>query len=81
MLFQGLRELPSDGEHRIEGGHRLLEDHGDFPAADFSHLLPVQPAQVPAAEKNSAAHDPPRRVRDELKKKFEEYAAERRGKA
>ena len=36
---QGLDELLSDGEHRIQGGHRLLENHRDLLAADLTHLV------------------------------------------
>ena len=36
-------------QHRIERGHRLLEDHGDLPAADAAHLLLGQLQQLLAA--------------------------------
>ena len=33
-----LRHLVADGEERIEGGHRILQDHGDTPAAQTAHF-------------------------------------------
>ncbi len=38
------------GQHRIERGHRLLEDHRDGVAADLAHLLLGQIEQVAAVE-------------------------------
>ena len=38
VLLQRLGDLPADGEHRIERGHRLLEHHADVAAADRAHL-------------------------------------------
>ncbi len=32
--LDGFGDLTSDGHDRVEGGHRLLEDHGDFAASD-----------------------------------------------
>ena len=29
------------GEHRVQGGHGLLEDHGDILSPDLPHLLVV----------------------------------------
>ena len=37
MDFQSVGQLPLDGEHRIERGHRLLKDHADFVAAQRAH--------------------------------------------
>ena len=34
-----LHQLVADGEHRVERGHRVLEDHGDLSAPDVAHLL------------------------------------------
>jgi hypothetical protein len=34
---QRLGDLVADGEHRVERGHRLLEDHRDAVAADRAH--------------------------------------------
>ena len=38
---QRLGDLLADGEHRVERGHRLLEDHRDLVAADGAHLALV----------------------------------------
>ena len=34
---QTVEQLAADGEHRVERGHRLLEDHADLVAADPAH--------------------------------------------
>ena len=34
-------DLAADGQHRVERGHRVLEDHGDLVAADMAHLVLV----------------------------------------
>ena len=33
-MRSGFGDLPADGQHRVERGHRVLEDHGDLFAAD-----------------------------------------------
>jgi len=43
-------DLQSDGEHRIERGHGLLEDHGDVAAAQLAHLRLGNLQQVAALE-------------------------------
>ena len=48
-------QLPSDGEHRVEGGHRLLEDHGDPAAADAPQLGPGESDELRSAEFNASA--------------------------
>ena len=45
-----LGDLIADGEHRVQAGHRLLEDHRDAVAADVAHLRRRQVEQVPAVE-------------------------------
>ena len=45
-----LGDLVADGEHRVQAGHRLLEDHRDAVAADVAHLRRRQVEQVPAVE-------------------------------
>ena len=37
MRLDRLDQLPADRQHRVERGHRLLEDHGDAVAADAPH--------------------------------------------
>ena len=34
----GLGQLPADGEHRVQRGHRVLEDHRDAVAAQLAQL-------------------------------------------
>ena len=46
MEQDGFDDLAADGEHRVEAGHRLLEDHGDLVAADPSHIRLGQLQQV-----------------------------------
>ncbi len=43
---KGLRHLHFHGENRVQGGHGLLEDHGDFGAAQLLQLLFAQAEQV-----------------------------------
>ena len=57
--------LVADGVDRVEGGHRLLENHGDPVAADFAHLIGGKFQQVLPLEQNLAGGYPARRVRDE----------------
>ena len=37
--LHGLGDLPTHRVDRVEGGHRILEDHGDADAADLGQLL------------------------------------------
>src|SRR5439155_1396425 len=39
VQFEGFRELAADGQHRVEGSHRLLEDHAYLVAAYVADLL------------------------------------------
>ena len=55
--FERLADLPADGEHRVERGHRVLKDHRDLAAADRAQLLVVQRKQVAAAEHRGALGD------------------------
>ena len=55
-----LRDLPPDSIHRVERGHRVLEDHRDLAAADLAHLVLADPGQVLALEHDLAADDPSR---------------------
>src|SRR2546425_3941952 len=63
--LEPLRELAPDGEHRVERGHRLLEDHRDLAAADPPHLLVGERQEVPALEADPTRHDPTGGRRDE----------------
>jgi hypothetical protein len=67
VLADRLGDLVARGEHRVQRGHRLLEDHRDIGAADAAHH-PVgragQVEQVAAAapERHAAVHDAPAAV-------------------
>ena len=39
VALEHLGDLAADGEHRVERGHRVLEDHRDLAAADLAQLL------------------------------------------
>src|SRR5262245_56471545 len=65
MKARGLADLRADGQHRVEGGHRLLEDHRDVVAAHCAHLCFVELEQVPAIELDRATDDPAGRIGDE----------------
>ena len=54
MQRQRLGDLPADGQHRVERGHRLLEDHRDLVAADRrASRASVSVEQVAALEHGS----------------------------
>ena len=55
MNLQGFADLTLHGEHRVQGGHGLLEDHGDLVAADVVHLLVGAVENVFAVEGDAAA--------------------------
>src|SRR5690349_17676299 len=57
MLDQHLGDLEADGEERIEGGHRLLEDHRDVAAAQVAERLVGEPADLAPIEADGAALD------------------------
>ncbi len=61
MQPQGLADLAPDGQHRVERGHRLLEDHADGVAADAAHLALGQAEEVAALEPDRAG-EPRRRL-------------------
>ena len=46
VQFQRLGDLAPDGEHRIERGHGILEDHGDAVAANVPQLILTQLEQI-----------------------------------
>jgi hypothetical protein len=57
MDLDGLDELVADGEDRVEGGLRVLQDHGDAAAPDAPHLLLGLVEQVLALEADGALDD------------------------
>ena len=59
VKLHGFLNLVADGLQRVQGGHRILHDHRDLPAADLSPvLIGVKPCQLPAVVGNAAAGDP-----------------------
>jgi hypothetical protein len=61
----GLGDLVTDGVHRVQAGHRLLEDHRDLVAADAAHLALALLDQVLALEQHLTARDASRGNGDE----------------
>ncbi len=53
-----LRHLIADREHRIQRGHRFLEDHGDPIPAQTAHLLFRHLQQVLTLEPDAPGRDP-----------------------
>ena len=58
----GLDHLLLDGQHRVEAGHWVLEDHGHVATADLAQLGLRQTSQVLAVEDHPAALDPAGRL-------------------
>ena len=61
----GFRDLIADGEHRVERGHRLLEDHRQLVAAQIAQASCRQLQQILALEQHLTAGDAPGRLRHE----------------
>ena len=66
MQGDHLADLIADGVDRIERGHRLLEHDGDFPGANFVHLVRRQRNEVAALPQDLPAGDAAGRHRDQL---------------
>ena len=60
--LDGLDHLRVDAQHRVQRGHRVLEDHGDAAPAQGTPLLRAAAAQVLAVQQDAPAHLAPRRV-------------------
>ena len=58
-------DLIAYGKHRVERGHRLLEDHRDVAAAQPAHSRRIGADQLFALKLDRAAHDPAGRLRDQ----------------
>ena len=54
MAHQRFGDLESDGQARVEAGHRFLKDHGNVIAAHAAHLLFGQVEEHPARQRNAA---------------------------
>ena len=57
MADRWFAQLFADGQHRVQGRHRFLKDHGQLVAAQVGHLSGVQPQQIAVRETNFAAVD------------------------
>ena len=55
MNLEHLVDLPADGHQRVEGRHRLLEDHRDPRAAHRAHALGRGLQKILAIEKHAPA--------------------------
>ena len=62
MRAHYLGNLVTDSQDRVERGHRILEDHGDFAPANGTQLVSRQFEQVFVCEEDFAALDTSRRV-------------------
>jgi hypothetical protein len=60
MEFDSFDDLIADSKDRVQAGHRLLKNHSDFIAPDFTHLFLTQFKQILALEANFASNDFPR---------------------
>src|SRR5664279_1271022 len=55
MEAEGLGDLYPDSLDRVEGGHRILEDHAQFGTPDLSELVWLHGGQVVTGEVHRAA--------------------------
>ena len=62
---KGFRHLLPDGQVRVEGGHGVLEDHGDAFAADGPEFLFRATEQIRAVQHGGTAFNAARRHRNE----------------
>ena len=65
VIGKGLHDLLAHGEYRVQGGHRLLEDHADIVAPDGAHLLFRKGKEVFAVVEDLPVDDPARGIGDE----------------
>src|SRR3546814_19770952 len=66
MQAEHLGDLLANRVHRVERGHRLLEDDADLLAPDLPHLLRAERHQVAAVPEDLPLDDPARRHGDPL---------------
>ncbi len=85
-LMQAYRfgDLLADREYRIERGHRFLENHGDFRAADTAHGALIGAGQVDNAtiaplEIHAGAGDPAAAVVDQAHDRLRRHRFSRAG--
>ena len=69
IAHQDLCHLFTDGQHRVQGGHRILKNHRDLVAANGAHLRRGFLRQIVILEANAAAGYPsvaPQKLNDRL---------------
>jgi len=66
MLLNRFQNLIPNGKHRIETGHRFLEDHRNLIAANLSFFYLRQPGDFPAVIMDLTPGDKSRGLRHEL---------------
>ncbi len=59
MEHEGFADLETDCVDRVQRGHRVLEDHGNFVAAHFAHFIFSQLKQVTPIEPDLAVFNFP----------------------
>ena len=64
MRLERLANLAADGQHGVQAGHRVLEDHRDVLAADRPQLVVGELEQVAALELRRPADDAARPRQD-----------------
>ena len=57
MLSDHFHHLVADLEYRIEGSHRVLEDHAALIASEFFHLGFRKTPDINSVEDDGAVHD------------------------
>ena len=62
MNFQGFHDLLADCHDRVEGGHRVLKDHGDLFAPVFLQGILIHGKDIPAFKVDLTTDDPGRRL-------------------
>ncbi len=72
VLADRLLDLMTDGEHWVERGHRVLEDHGDLATADLAQLTVLEREQIAALEERLAADDTA--LRDQAEQRHHAHA-------
>ena len=65
MKSQRFGDLPTNGEQGVQRRHRVLEDHGDCPAADPPHFVVAFTEHVDAVDQHFAAYDLSSWLRDQ----------------
>ena len=60
MQKQRLHDLITDGEHRVQRGHRVLKNHCNVASAYGAHGVLADRQQITALEQNAPLRHPPR---------------------